>query len=98
MAARRSTGSDTPAHVRKRPRDEKGLHHKVKPSVPPVHGSANEENAPAFRGLGRVKGRMWGQFMMRRRGWLSHSHGRSEERRVGIECVSTCSTRWSPYP
>src|SRR3546814_15118718 len=24
--------------------------------------------------------------------------GRSEERRVGKECVSTCSTRWSPYP
>src|SRR3546814_15520903 len=23
---------------------------------------------------------------------------RSEERRVGKECVSTCSTRWSPYP
>src|SRR3546814_15558102 len=23
--------------------------------------------------------------------------GRSEERRVGKECVSTCSTRWSPY-
>src|SRR3546814_5516548 len=23
---------------------------------------------------------------------------RSEERRVGRECVSTCSTRWSPYP
>src|SRR3546814_11978630 len=22
---------------------------------------------------------------------------RSEERRVGKECVSTCSTRWSPY-
>src|SRR3546814_13227962 len=22
---------------------------------------------------------------------------RSEERRVGQECVSTCSTRWSPY-
>src|SRR3546814_19320440 len=22
---------------------------------------------------------------------------RSEERRVGNECVSTCSTRWSPY-
>src|SRR3546814_11365637 len=22
---------------------------------------------------------------------------RSEERRVGIECVSTCSSRWSPY-
>src|SRR3546814_17423349 len=24
--------------------------------------------------------------------------GRSEERRVGQECVSTCSSRWSPYP
>src|SRR3546814_13928539 len=23
---------------------------------------------------------------------------RSEERRVGKECVSTCRTRWSPYP
>src|SRR3546814_11247796 len=24
--------------------------------------------------------------------------GRSEERRVGKECVSPCSSRWSPYP
>src|SRR3546814_14832346 len=24
--------------------------------------------------------------------------GRSEERRVGKECVSTCRSRWSPYP
>src|SRR3546814_11028626 len=23
--------------------------------------------------------------------------GRSEERRVGNECVSTCSSRWSPF-
>src|SRR3546814_12867118 len=23
---------------------------------------------------------------------------RSEERRVGTECVSTCRSRWSPYP
>src|SRR3546814_13639830 len=23
---------------------------------------------------------------------------RSEERRVGQECVRTCSSRWSPYP
>src|SRR3546814_7800276 len=27
---------------------------------------------------------------------LQHE-GRSEERRVGKECVSTCRTRWSPY-
>src|SRR3546814_20595815 len=24
--------------------------------------------------------------------------GRSEERRVGKECVSPCRSRWSPYP
>src|SRR3546814_12405606 len=26
-----------------------------------------------------------------------HGDGRSEERRVGKECVSTCRSRWSPY-
>src|SRR3546814_12300954 len=26
-----------------------------------------------------------------------HPSGRSEERRVGKECVSTCRSRWSPY-
>src|SRR3546814_18121048 len=31
-----------------------------------------------------------------REGWVCLS-GRSEERRVGKECVSTCSSRWSPY-
>src|SRR3546814_12954291 len=25
-------------------------------------------------------------------------HDRSEERRVGKECVSKCRSRWSPYP
>src|SRR3546814_15362311 len=25
------------------------------------------------------------------------TRGRSEERRVGKECVSTCRSRWSPY-
>src|SRR3546814_13522395 len=36
--------------------------------------------------------------------WVSHGMnditalgGRSEERRVGKECVSTCRSRWSPY-
>src|SRR3546814_18572926 len=28
------------------------------------------------------------------KGWLPY---RSEERRVGKECVSTCRSRWSPY-
>src|SRR3546814_12212256 len=26
-----------------------------------------------------------------------YAPGRSEERRVGKECVSTCRSRWSPY-
>src|SRR3546814_2634505 len=36
-------------------------------------------------------------------GFLNRAHGgidqagRSEERRVGKECVSTCRSRWSPY-
>src|SRR3546814_10219747 len=31
--------------------------------------------------------------------WLfaGYGIGRSEERRVGKECVSTCRSRWSPY-
>src|SRR3546814_7567045 len=29
------------------------------------------------------------------RAWPDHD--RSEERRVGKECVSTCRSRWSPY-
>src|SRR3546814_12050574 len=29
--------------------------------------------------------------------WLLVPYMRSEERRVGKECVSTCRSRWSPY-
>src|SRR3546814_2327281 len=29
--------------------------------------------------------------------WRAHDLARSEERRVGKECVSTCRSRWSPY-
>src|SRR3546814_13478893 len=29
---------------------------------------------------------------------LRQATRRSEERRVGKECVSTCRSRWSPYP
>src|SRR3546814_11047815 len=28
---------------------------------------------------------------------IERYQGRSEERRVGKECVSTCRSRWSPY-
>src|SRR3546814_7222992 len=29
--------------------------------------------------------------------WFESPGSRSEERRVGKECVSTCRSRWSPY-
>src|SRR3546814_2172222 len=29
---------------------------------------------------------------------IAPGFARSEERRVGKECVSTCRSRWSPYP
>src|SRR3546814_6473199 len=29
--------------------------------------------------------------------FVPQEHHRSEERRVGKECVSTCRSRWSPY-
>src|SRR3546814_13735856 len=34
-----------------------------------------------------------GSRLFQRNSWF----GRSEERRVGKECVSTCRSRWSPY-
>src|SRR3546814_15107008 len=43
----------------------------------------------------RHAGRTWGQFVaaLRVLGYV-----RSEERRVGKECVRTCRSRWSPLP
>src|SRR3546814_1573320 len=41
-----------------------------------------------------------GRFSIAAVFWLSGQtkvDGRSEERRVGKECVSTCRSRWSPY-
>src|SRR3546814_10482069 len=47
----------------------------------------------------------WQPFRASPVGWRGGLHGlegrdreyRSEERRVGKECVSTCRSRWSPY-
>src|SRR3546814_8645094 len=44
--------------------------------------------------------RRWLLFQRRRlgsSGLRRSGTGRSEERRVGKECVSTCRSRWSPY-
>src|SRR3546814_19680850 len=47
---------------------------------------ARREGASAVGALGVAGGAVHGQ-----------ERERSEERRVGEECVSTCRSRWSPY-
>ena len=45
-------------------------------------------------------GRKWANIVAKKTakdGATSKIYARSEERRVGKECVSTCRSRWSPY-
>src|SRR3546814_7084815 len=55
------------------------------------HGCCGEADAAA---AGFTGARWWmhNNFLVDRQGKM-----RSEERRVGKECVSTCRSRWSPY-
>src|SRR3546814_11346119 len=49
-------------------------------------------------GLGRLEaGRVIGEQPHRIGDLPQRAEFRSEERRVGKECVSTCRSRWSPY-
>src|SRR3546814_3153308 len=55
----------------------------------------------------KARGNDWGSFVRKPDPRLERAEdaakpdkdegGRSEERRVGKECVSTCRSRWSPY-
>src|SRR3546814_19928433 len=59
----------------------------------------------SFAGLHQAKGLLPSFFVRtwiaatpaRRHSSLCLQRARSEERRVGKECVSTCRSRWSPY-
>src|SRR3546814_13495398 len=65
-----------------------------------------DRTLPGDPGLGKIlhtRG-VGGRFLCAREsqegpecGLLAERHRRSEERRVGKECVSTCRTRWSQY-
>src|SRR3546814_16003075 len=68
--------------------------------------SPNQHIVPLFRYLLPRYGKrvylvgsnyIWGWETNRTARELVQASGRSEERRVGKECVSTCRSRWSPY-
>src|SRR3546814_16046338 len=57
------------------------------------------ESMPAFAERARQidAGGLAGTVEKSLKRWFSGLAGRSEERRVGKECISTCRSRWSPY-
>src|SRR3546814_12783855 len=66
----------------------------------PVRQRAGASRSPARDGArGRDEERRMDRRRAHRVPWHRprHQGGRSEERRVGKECVSTCRSRWAPY-
>ena len=51
-----------------------------------------------FVNMIKVRGVEWAQIHGRfENNWWRTDLGRSEERRVGKECLTQCRSRWSPY-
>src|SRR3546814_17217513 len=62
------------------------------------YGNATREATPSYAGnTGRAAGQSPARKNPHRYPLTSRDAVRSEERRVGKECVSTCRSRWSPY-
>src|SRR3546814_16566814 len=59
----------------------------------------NDDNSPLKGNVhgGGLPARIWRDFMSRAIN-VPPARRRSEDRRVGKECVSTCRLRWAPYP
>src|SRR3546814_17756405 len=57
-----------------------------------------EENLAIAYERGKGRGLRWGVTGAKRALFARELATRSEERRVGKECVSTCRSRWSPIP
>src|SRR3546814_21030965 len=74
---------------RRLPRRLHHLHH----LLPRNRAALRARRAAALRRLCRGVGRALGRSLLRRH----HLAARSEERRVGKECVRTCRYRWSRY-
>src|SRR3546814_2798172 len=61
----------------------------------PILGDAGEHFQIAVAGLRQHEAAKWLHCALQR--LTLGDAARSEERRVGKECVSTCRSRWSPY-
>src|SRR3546814_2140364 len=73
-----------------------------KPIATPMRGSGEPQAQIGRSGLsvsGRSDGKIFSPPTERGKRQDQHTSvtGRSEERRVGKECVRTCRSRWSPY-
>src|SRR3546814_10795998 len=78
------------------------LHHRVGVAVLPIGVDArcgeHHDQADGQQQRGGTQEQVVGrQRTVQRTSQGGESAGRSEERRVGKECVSTCRSRWSPY-
>src|SRR3546814_11807253 len=58
---------------------------------------ALQQGADAVEAFEDQRHRLGGDFELAVAHLAEHVLARSEERRVGKECVSTCRSRWSPY-
>src|SRR3546814_12574436 len=72
------------------PEDAKGLKFRIQPS---------DVLEAQFKALGANPQKMAFAevYQALQTGTVDGQENRSEERRVGNECVRTCSSRWSPY-
>src|SRR3546814_11609544 len=66
---------------------------------PKILNNRNDTNMALNYTLSKVLNEKWTAIGMATymNNTSSESANRSEERRVGKECVSTCRSRWSPY-
>src|SRR3546814_3578207 len=65
---------------------------------PDTHAAMAAEGLAYYRGGDPAKPVVYEDFLPASAAGIFRSNLRSEERRGGKECVSTCRYRWSPYP
>src|SRR3546814_8489780 len=88
--------SDLPPGSRARPaRAGSSVPHGLRGAPPLAHGGEVCTTGRPLDGIGEVVDRKRGSQSAAQA--LIPSAVRSEERRVGKECGSTCRSRWSPY-